>query len=419
MIKSTIRIPIIKFVGVLFFLVITWAPCSFAQAKVGNTPVTGTITPTAFDQRFVNFMRRWRVPGASVAVMKNNQLIFSRGYGWADVDARQPVTADSVFRVGSVSKAITSVTVLKLAQEGKLHLDDNVFDILSDLKPLNNHKINPQIYQITVRNLLQMSSGWKTNVIDPMFGPWSIRMLNQLNSLNDAGVLPPSCETAARMMMSMPLQSKPGTTYSYSNINYCLLGLIVNKTSGMPYGYQNYEGYVQQHILAPLGISNMRIGDTWLPNRAPNEVRYYSYLSLTNPNDLMARMIQIDGLPYSGSQILKKNFADGGWVASSIDLVKFLQAVNNHQIISPQMKQVMLARPTYHLPKKTEGYFAMGWSVKYVNGRLYWMKTGSFTGTYAVIIQRDDGTSYAAVFNTKPSQRPVFVSQLRQLLSTI
>lgn len=410
----------------MIFLLLTLAvfiTSSFGQSYPAKIPISGTLVPTHFDQRFVNFMRHWRIPGASITIMRNNSLLFTRGYGYADLKTRTPVTPESLFRVGSVSKAITAVTVLKLIEDGKLHLDDSAFKILNDLRPLD-HSHNPNIYQISVRHLLQMTSGWQTDVIDPMFGPWSSHMLNQLEDSN--ADLPPDCSVAARMMMAIPLRFRPGTQFSYSNISYCLLGMLANKVTGNAYNYKNYEAYVQKNILAPIGIANMRIGDTLAQNRAPNEVSYYSNVDLTtDPHDMLNTMAKVDGLPYSNSQILKKNYSDGGWIASSLDLAKFIQAVNNHQILSSRSVDTMLGRPGYAVVRTKNkqnipatSYFSMGWSVKRLDNHLYWYKTGSFTGTYAVIIQRDDGTSYAAVFNTKPYQRSTFLTQLRRILST-
>lgn len=403
------------FIGIFVNLCLLFSIPSNALVYSGRVPVSGTDQLSPFDQHFVSLLKRWRVPGASVTVMRNGQIIMSHGYGWSDLRTHQFVEPNSLFRVGSVSKAITAVTILHLVQQNKLGLDDKVFQLLNDLQPLNKRE-NPLIYQITVRNLLQMASGWQTDAIDPMFGPWTAHMLNQLGEFNQE--IPPNCETAARLMMGTPLRFKPGTQFSYSNINYCLLGLITNKITNTPYNYQNYEAFVQQNLLAPIGITDMRIGDTLLQNRLPNEVRYYTYPDYTpDPNDIVTTMAHIDGLPYSNSQILKKNFADGGWVASSVDLAKFLQGINNHTLISSNMLRVMLSKPTYRGGRdKSENYFAMGWSVRRLGKHLYWYKTGSFTGTYAYIMQSDTNTSYAAVFNIKPSQRSSFLPQLQRLL---
>ena len=417
---------IIKFIIAVFLSCVCTIQAAAAEIIVNRIPVTGTNTATPFDQRFTSFIKRWRVPGAGVVVMQRGRIIVARGYGWSDLVNHQPVEPFSLFRLGSVSKLITSIAILKQVEAGKLQVDNKAFSILNNLQPLNSYR-NPGIEQITVRNLLQMSSGWNTNIVDPMFGPWSHHMIGQLSQMNNQ--IPPNCEVAGRLVMSMPLTWRPGTQYSYSNVNYCLLGLIVNKVNGLPYDYQNYETYVQQNILAPIGITDMRIGNTLIENRAPNEVKYYSSVDLTpQPDDLEGNLVRVDGLPYSNSQILQKNFADGGWIASPLDLAKLLQAMGEHRVLSAATLRMMIEKPTYmayrklvrnkkhKYPVEPGPYFAMGCSVKPMGGHLFWYKTGTFTGTYALVMQRDDNTSYVALFNTKPPQRARFLAQLKQLL---
>lgn len=144
-------------------------------------------------------MRRWNLPGAALVVMKNGKITTARGYGWADIQSRIPVQPNSLFRIASASKTFAAVTTLKLIQEGKLNLNDKVFVILNDLKPLTGKSINPQIYQITVQNLLQMSSGWfrpGPGHFDPLFGPWPKNFELALSP-----ELPASCQTTVRYMI--------------------------------------------------------------------------------------------------------------------------------------------------------------------------------------------------------------------------
>lgn len=358
-----------------------------------------------FNQQFLEFMKTWKIPGASIAVMQDNKMILSCGYGWANLEKRQSMRPDSLFRLGSISKTITAIAILKLVEQKKLTLDDKVFTVLTNLKPLNKLKPNPEIYKITIRNLLQMSSGWYTdrpNDDDPMFGPWSNEMLNQLNYQT-----PPSCETAARMMMNIPLQFSPGTKFSYSNLNYCLLGLVINNQIKQN-GSAAYELFIKQTLLSPLDIEDMRLGSTKIENSAPKEVKYYAE---DNKGAL-------DGLPYSTTDILKKNYADGGWIASSRDLVKILQALYDDQILNPKTKMIMTKQPRYS--HKKSGYPAMGWDeINFVNGKRYISKIGSFTGTKTFILQSDDGVSYAVLFNIKPPHGDQFIKQLRKMLALI
>lgn len=368
-------------------------------------PVTG-IPDThldKFDREFVALMKRWHIPGASVAIMQNGKLVLNHGYGFSDIDRRMPVDPNAVFRIASVSKAITATAVLKLIEEGKLNFDDKVFDILSDLTPLPGYSVNPKIKDITVKNLLQMSSGFVApgrGHIDPMFGPWSKEMANRMGGKEN---LPASCKDTTRMMMSMPLRAKPGTTYAYSNLDYCILGLLIDKTVGQPYDHRGYEHFVKTEILQPISVSNMVIGSTVSEHSQPREVRYYPYLGPGDTSDQSGSSY----FPYAPTEMLAKNFSNGGWVASAVDLVKFATALGNGQIISQKMLNQMTARPSYQ-PKGASKYYTMGWKIKYVNGQPYWIATGSFTGTNAIVIRKPNGTTIAVVFNSRPPMYHMF-----------
>lgn len=354
-------------------------------------------------------MRDWHIPGGSVAIVKHGRLIFAHGYGWANLGYHHKVYADNLFRIGSISKTITATTVLKLIQQNKLHLWWHPYKVLNDLKPITRRRVNPEIYAITIEDLLVMSSGWDTDgptAPDPMFGPWTSRMRHQIHETG--GITPPTCYNAARMMMTQPMQFRPGTEYSYSNLNYCLLGLIINKITHQPYGYQPYEQYVKQHILAPIGITDMKIGSDKWGKSAPKEVTYYHFDHHYHKNP--------DGLPYSARHtVLKDNFADGGWIASSIDLSKFFYALETGKIIDRYMLKVMHRRP--HFQHRWWHYFAMGGVRHYYYPHWYWIKTGSFTGTAAIAIYESNGTAYAAVFNTSPPRKFRFLKQIRKVLT--
>jgi N-acyl-D-amino-acid deacylase len=384
-----------------------------AQPANTNIPVTGVANDpnmVAFDRQFIPFMKKWQVPGASVAIVKNDQTLMTRGYGWVDKEAQQPISPDSLFRVASVSKTFTAVTVLKLAEEGKLRLNEPVFNILNDLKPLHGRLVNPKIYQITVQNLLQMSSGWFTGGaghFDPLFGPWPKKITDALNP-----ELPASCETTTRFMMSQPLRFKPGTNYAYSNLDYCMLGLVINKVIGSKYGYSGYESYVKNNILSPLGIQNMHIGSTQLKYRVAGEAKYYD----TAPHSV--ELASAAYLPYSTDEILKKNFANGGWVATPKDLAIFIQAVRQGHILSKQTLDVMQQKPSF-VPKEKMSYYTMGGIIYNLNGQRYWIQTGSFTGTNALIVTKPNGTTIAVIFNYRPdtySFLAKFRPELRRLL---
>lgn len=406
----------IKWTFLIFILCIT---SSFAlkpsQVKI---PITGKpYAPLAnFDKRMVTFLKRWKLPGAAVAVMRQGHLVYARGFGWADIHAHQPVQPNSLFRIASVSKMITAISVLYLVQHRRLRLNDKVFRILNDLKPVSGKRVDPRLYKMTVLNLLQMSSGWhakRTLGFDPMFGPWPRHFIRLL------GTKPPAyCEMTTRVMMGFRLRANPGRSFSYSNLDYCILGLIVNKVTGYPYGPWGYAEYIKEHILSPLGIYNMQIGSTEFRNRAPGEVIYYRFpLSATDAKGFKPAV----NLPYSPNELLRTNYADGGWIASAVDLVRLVQALEDNKILSNKMLRVMLQRPSY-LSSKTQNYYTMGWKVRLYNGRRYLISTGSFTGTNAMVIYKPNGTIVAIIFNARTPPYTFFKRfrpKLRQLLMSV
>src|SRR6185369_13325832 len=111
--------------------------------------------------------------GAALAVAKDGRQVYARGFGWADLQSLEPVTPDARFRLASVSKPITAVAILRLAQEGRLALDDRAFDILP-VEPTPRlaagAQPDPRLKQITIQHLLNHTGGWNRDRSgDPMF----------------------------------------------------------------------------------------------------------------------------------------------------------------------------------------------------------------------------------------------------------
>ena len=308
-----------------------------------------------------------------------------RGFGFADREAKRPVLPQSLFRIASISKPITAVAVLQLAERGKLKLDAAVFALLG-LKPAKKG-FDARWRKVTVRHLLSHRGGWDS---DRSFDP----MLASDDIVEELGVEPPAMPQAIiRFMLGKPLDFDPGSKEAYSNFGYCLLGRVVEKASG-----QTYEEYVKQHVLAPLGITTMRIGRTLKP--APGEVKYYA------KDQARAVMGPARGkrvpLPY-GCWCLEAMDAHGGWIASAPDLVRFAMAFDEPakcKILKPGSIQQMFAPPTAAEGKK-EVYYAMGWIVRpnQCHGKPNIWHTGGLDGTSTLLVRRCDGLTWAVLFN--------------------
>src|SRR5437588_13032539 len=142
---------------------ITVTPCTrrhflACAAAFSASPLLGasTVTPAdALDKCIEDFMKERAIPGGALAVVKNRRLVYTRGYGWADRDQKLPVIPESLFRIASISKPITAVAILKLAEQHKLALEDCVFELLRlGARLLTGTALDPRLRQITVDALL-------------------------------------------------------------------------------------------------------------------------------------------------------------------------------------------------------------------------------------------------------------------------
>jgi N-acyl-D-amino-acid deacylase len=352
-----------------------------------------------FDEMMRNFMLENEIPGAALAVAKDGRLVYARGFGYANRKRREPVQPDSLFRIASISKPLTAVATLQLIEQGKLKLDDRVFKLLPHKAHLpKGGKIDPRLNDITLAHLMRHQGGWdRGKSIDPMFH--SIEIATAL------GKRPPANpDDIIRFMKGWPLDFKPGTRYSYSNLGYCLLGRVIEQTTG-----RGYEAYLKNSVLKPLGITRMRTGKTLAAQRAPGEVTYYPRgelvgLAVTGPH-LGAKVPR----PY-GAWNLESMDSLGAWIASATDLVRFGSAVDRFEkskILNAQSMKTMLTRPKGHFGNDEKGkpdktYYGCGWSVRPVAGSKKpnrW-HTGHLSGTSTILVLRHDGLCWAALFNT-------------------
>lgn len=368
-------------------------------AAVDDILVFQTADPNlaSFDRMMVAFLKKHEVPGATLAVAKDGKLVYARGFGFAELDQRQPMEARSLMRVASVSKPITAVAILRLMEEGKLTLDDLVFDLLKIQPHLEgNDRFDPRWKKITIRHLLQHTGGWdREKAFDPMFRPVMIT--------RSLGVKPPARpEHIIRYMAGKPLQFDPGERYAYSNFGYCLLGRVIEKVSG-----KSYEQYVRDTLLAPLGVKDMKIGKTLLAHRTPREAHYYDQ-KRRHAKAIMGPMFGREvPLPY-GAWHLEAMDAHGGWIASAPDLVRFASAVSadKRPLLQPKSVRVMFARPEGSVGLGPKGkprvvYYGCGWNVRMLGkDRINTWHNGLLDGTASLLVRRWDGLCWAVLFNS-------------------
>jgi N-acyl-D-amino-acid deacylase len=379
------------------------------------------------DSVVTSLMRRYEMPGASIAVVKDGRLVYARGFGWSDVEARTPVQPTDLFRIASASKPITAAAIMKLIEDGKLHLTDRALDYVRDLAPPRGVRSDPRLEQITIEMLLQHTAGWNR---DQTFDPMDLPGL----AASVVGTpAPASAETIARWVFRQPLQTDPGTAYSYSNFGYSLLGRIIERVSG-----QTYQQYVQDAILGPAGVSDMRLGRTRLWERAPGDVKYYAIGGEAFDSRMERSVFPDDGVvPRAyGWFHLEAMDSYGGWIASAADLAKFITAVDGlptrPDVLSAESIRQMVAVPRVgpladaarfvwtlrSAGVRSEGaipdsirllatqfsgayWYGNGWYVRSAGGNASWWHDGSLPGSTTLIVRVSNGLGWVALFNAR------------------
>jgi len=369
---------------------LTIAPSVLGKSAPAPLPVTGPAQAgmESFDNLMISFVKTHSIPGATLAVVRKGKIVYARGFGYADPTARKPMKPDSLFRIASLSKPITSAAIMQLVDRKKLRLDDRIFDILN-LKPIGKGKIDPRWKKVTVRQLLLHTGGWDRDKSgDPMFRPVKIAKA--------FGASPPaSSKHIARYMLTVPLDFDPGSRYAYSNFGYCLLGRFIEARGGM-----TYEQYVRKHVLAKVGITQMRIGRSLPAKRARGEVTYHTRNKRTMPSVFPPNVSQPVPAQYGGMHVEAMD-AHGGWIASAIDLVRFAREFDSPdacRFLSTKSITATFARPN---DKKGAAYYAFGWSVRPVgkNGKANTWHIGGFAGSSTLLVRRHDGLDWAVLFN--------------------
>lgn len=333
-------------------------------AAIWHKPYLSDTDEAFIRQTVTTFMTNHGMPGASVALTHQGRLVFARGYGIANQATNEPVTTNHLFRIASVSKPITAVTVFRLIEAGQLNLGDRIFGANGILgTTFGTQPYGPNIDQITVQHLLEHTSGW-ARAQDPMFGQFT---------LNHAQLI-------TWMLDNEALTFAPGTTHDYLNFGYCLLGRVIEQVTGL-----TYENAVRQHVLAPCGIADMHIAGDTLAARRANEVVYVPQ-SAWNPYAI--RVSRMD--------------AHGGWIASATDLVRFLVHVDGFatkpDILASGSITTMVTPTTALTPAGGTTGYAKGWATNPVGNRWH---DGDLPGTASILVRTHHQYCWAVLVNSR------------------
>jgi CubicO group peptidase (beta-lactamase class C family) len=369
-----------------------------------NVRITNTIPgaqefPAA--EKLVNsFLHKWSIVGASVAVSKDGKLIFAKGFGFADTVGKIQAQPYNQFRIASISKLVTAIAVMKLKEEGKLSLEDKVFGpdgILND--PYFAEPKDKRVYNITVEQLLSHEAGWTQRYGDQMFMP--IVVAEKLN------VKPPvDTKMIIRFALNKRLHYTPGMGRAYSNLGYSVLGLVIEKITGMP-----YEKYCKQAILEPLGIYDMTIAGNLQSEKAPFEVTYYETSDVVLKPSIYGTGELVT--PRYGGNDIRSLGGAGAWIATAPDLMRLLLAIDGFQT----RPDILENQSIQFMTDNSNGFAPVGWKTTVLDGN--WWRTGSFPGSAGMIKRQPDGIAWVVLLNSSAWNGPEIYSYISNMMNKV
>lgn len=336
-------------------------------APAGNSLVYDILVKRgipSLDSRVYKFLSDFSVPGVSISVSKDEQLVYSAGYGYANKESKERVTSKTLFRLASMSKSQTSIAIMTLIEQGKLKITDQIFGKGAVLEELGTEGLIPGASSITVQQCLEHMSGFRYNNDDDPFFPETSAYIKKYDG-----------RSAAERIKSIITTEKitGSNSYYYDNANFAIMGLVIEKVSGM-----SYEEYMTKYVWGPAGVTDIHVGRTKKSDKYPNETIYYPQNSATGyGNDFNVI------------------YALGGLIASTDELMQLMAAVDYGtkvpDILKPETLDLMYTPSPYY------SRYAKGWRVGHPNFP-QWASyhTGNLSGTATMWVrgQREkDGRS--------------------------
>ena len=339
------------------------------------------------DRQIRQYMQEWNLKGASLCILRHDSLLYAKGYGIADKD--KPMTPGTLLRVASVSKLITAAGIMLLQECGMLSLDDRVFAQGGPLDRFSDVIRDERLYDVTIRQLLMHEAGFTARAGDPMFSTRSLMKQYKWQT-------PPDSETLARAILRRDLHFDPGTASEYSNFGYLLLSMVIEQLTGEP-----YEDWIRNNVLEAAHCTDMHLANNFYKDKYPNETRYYM-----QANDKTVPRYDNSGVEvprcYGGNDIRALKGA-GAWVTSVPELARFVASIDGQDEVPDILSRESIEAMTFTTDSVTYG---LGWNDISEEG--VWTRTGTFSGTSALIKNYPDGECWIMVTNTGTWRGPHF-----------
>ncbi|MBG9456244.1 beta-lactamase [Lysinibacillus sphaericus] len=307
-----------------------------------------------------------KIPGISLVIVERGKTVYEKGFGYADVQSKTPVTSKTLFELGSTSKAFTGLAILKLEKEGLLKRSDDVRKYI----PWLELEFNGEPQAITINQLLYHTSGIATNTIS------TIPKSNEENAL----------ELTVKKLLDQPLNRQPGSSFEYATVNYDVLGLVIEKVSKQP-----FDMYIKQHILEPINMKDSFVG---IHQVESNEIASGYKIGLMREQEYTP-------------PIYRGNIPAGYIISNTNDIANWLKLqLGNSQINSIENKIIQES----HIPDQSvepfdkDTYYASGWGVIGKEDKQYIFHAGENpTFSSYFIMQPDEQIGVAVLSNMNSS----------------
>ena len=339
------------------------------------------------DKKMKNYLRKWFIKGGSLAIMRNDSLVYAKGYGWAEEEKEIPMEPGHIMRMASVSKLITAVGIMVLQDKGMLSIKDTVFGPSGILQgtQLDSLIKDKNCHKITVEHLLRHQAGFYR---DPLFSSRDIMHLMQLDHA-------PEADDYFRFVLPKRLRFQPGEWQRYSNFGYLLLSRIIEEVSG-----KSYEDFIKEDVLRPAGVYDMHIAGIYYDDKRENEVRYYTHEGDGKFIEEYNNSGRIVERCYGGNNIPMLSGA-GAWCGSPAELARLVASIDGRNEVPDIISKEAVEQMTGYYDKDT---FSLGWNDTHpAKG---WSRTGTLSGTTALVKYFPDGECWILITNSSTWKGP-------------
>jgi CubicO group peptidase (beta-lactamase class C family) len=335
-----------------------WSTAALLVAAHG--PLVAQARPdwVAFDRYVAKAAADWRIPALAIAVVKDDSVVFARGYGVLQKGAAQPANEHTRFAIGSTTKAMTAAMVAMLVDEGRLSLDDPVTKYIPELQLHDPWATR----ELTIRDLLTHRSGLPgTDVF--WASSWKYSQADIIRRLR---YIRPTASFRSQ--------------WQYHNVLYALTGVIIERVSGMP-----WEQFIKARIFAPLGMNETEPLNATIAGKPNVAVPH----ALVNDSVTVVPVRSTDGVASAGS--VWSSVSDmAKWMRFVIDSgrvgsKRLIQQRTFAELVTPQIPAPMAQYPALQLAKPNFFSYGLGWFIQDYRGQHVWMHTGSINGLSAIV----------------------------------